>query len=148
MNNYSLLLYVRRSKVTDLKNKPASKSFEDLIGLEFTGVKGQDAIEKLLEEKQGHVKEAFYREEIGWIDIFWGDKTAGLCHIIAGRNKRGTNGRKFAIELGDVIKNGIEFAGKDVNRFNIAYKGKVAVIAFELRGVETTALLTAFLTKK
>jgi hypothetical protein len=43
---------------------------------------------------------------------------------------------------------GTAFPGKNPERLNVAYKGKVAVIAFELRGSETTALLTAFHTKK
>ena len=80
--------------------------------------------------------------------MFWGDETAGLCHIINERGKRGLSGLKFVDGLLDVIEKGMPFEGKDPERFNIAYRGRVAVIAFELRGNETTALLTAFLTKK
>ena len=122
--------------------------FDKLMGKEFTGVKGQSAIDKLLSEKQGHVKEAFYRDDVGGIDLFWGDDSAGLCHILKEREKRGISGKKFIEGLADVIEKGVAFSGKDSNRLNVAYKGKVAVIAFELRGTETTALLTAFHTKK
>ncbi|MCL2194502.1 MAG: hypothetical protein FWB76_00925 [Oscillospiraceae bacterium] len=119
-----------------------------LFGEEFTGIKGQAAVEKLLQEKQGHVKAAFYRADIGEIDLFWGDDKAGLKHIIQERNKRGTNGTKFIENLSDVVENGEAFPNKNPNRMNIAYRGKLAVVAFDVRGSEVTALLTAFLTKK
>ena len=122
--------------------------YDSLIGKEYTGVKGQAAIDKLISEKQGHVKEAFYRDDIGEIDLFWGDSSAGLCHIIEEREKRGISGIKFTDGLSDVIERGVAFDGRDPDRLNIAYRGKVAVIAFELRDTETTALLTAFHTKK
>ena len=35
---------------------------------------------------------------------------------------------------------------KHPDRMCIAYKGKIAIITFDLQGIETTALLTAFLT--
>ena len=124
------------------------ESFDDLMGKEYTGVKGQVAIGKLLEEKQGHVRGAFYREDIGEIDLFWGDESAGLQHIIKRRSKSGISGQKFINELSNVIEKGTAFPGGGSNRLNIAYKGKIAIITFELRGVETTALLTAFHTKK
>ena len=131
--------------VLNLEDKKAE--FDKLMGVEYTGVKGQSAINKLLSEEQGHVKDAFYRDDVGFIDVFYGDKTAGLHHIVAERNKRGTSGQKFAGELGAVIEKGVAFAGKNDQRMNIVYKGKIAVVAFELRGTETSALLTAFYTK-
>jgi len=128
--------------MTELK----PKGFEDLMGVEYTGVKGQDAVDKLLQEKQGHVKDAFYQEDAGWIDIYWGDKDSGLCHIIKRRAKMGMSGIKFARGLADVLEKGASFPHKNPNRLNIVYKGKLAVITFELKGTETTALLTAFRT--
>jgi len=123
-------------------------AYDRLIGKEYTGVRGQAAIDKLISEKQGHVKEAFYRDDIGEIDLIWGDSTVGLCHIIKEREARGISGKKFTDGLSDVIEKGVAFPGKDPDRLNIAYKGKVAVITFDLRDTETTALLTAFHTKK
>ncbi|MCL1832611.1 MAG: hypothetical protein FWG45_06875 [Oscillospiraceae bacterium] len=123
-----------------LKSKPTS--FDDLIGVEYTGFKGLSAIDKLLEEKQGHVKEAFYRDDVGWIDIFWGDKTAGLCHVVSKRDK------KFARSVSAILENGVSFKNDSPNKLNIAYKGRLAVITFDLRGTETTALLTAYFTQK
>jgi len=128
-------------------NKSNSELFDALMGKEYTGVKGQAAVDKLTEEKQGHVKDAFYRDDIGEIVLFWGDDNAGLCHIIKNRSKSGISGKKFADALSKIIDNGKTFPGRSSNKLNIAYKGKVAVIAFELKGIETTALLTAFQTK-
>jgi hypothetical protein len=134
--------------MTELINKPASKSFEDLMGIEYLGVKGKAAIDKLLQERQGHIKEAFYHDDIGWIDVYWGDERSGLCHIIKRREEQGRNGVKFAREAADVLEKGTSFPHKNPNKFNIAYKGRLAVIAFELEKTETTALFNAFHTNK
>lgn len=61
------------------KNKEY-QTLKKLLGKEFTGVKGQKAVEKLLQEKQGHVKGAFTRQDIGDIDLVWGNEKQGLCH--------------------------------------------------------------------
>ena len=55
------------------------------------------AIEKILLEKQGQVAGAFYREELGDIDLVWGDSHFGLQHIL---ERRGAEiGEEKAIEL-------------------------------------------------
>ena len=124
-----------------------SQEVKALLGVEHKGFKGAAAIDKLLEEKNGHVKNAFYHPDVGEIDVFWGDKTAGLCHIIEGRNKQGLNGIKFVRGLDRLFANGKGFESRNPNRYNIAHKGDVAVITFDIRGHETTALLTSFRTK-
>ncbi len=68
------------------------KTREEFFGEEFAGVKGSDAIEKLLKEKRGHVKNAFTRPEIGGIDLVWGDENGGLLHTIMRRDKMLRNG--------------------------------------------------------
>jgi len=133
---------------SQIEIKNATRAFIELMGREFTDIKGRVAIDKLLEEKQGHVKDAFYREDIGGIDIYWGDERSGLCHILMERDKRKTSGKKFVRRLPDVIERGDTFPNVDFNRLNISYRGKVAIISFELYETETTALLTAFYTKK
>jgi hypothetical protein len=129
------------------KNNGSPKDFETLMGIEYIDIKGQEAVDKLLEEKQGHVKGAFYRDDIGEIDLFWGDETAGLCHIVKRRKEEDDNPVKFLKNINIVIENGEIFQNKrNPERMNIAYKGKMAIITFELLGIETTALLTAFYT--
>lgn len=67
--------------------KGRAKSRDELFGIEYKGYNGAAAIEKLLKEKQGHVKNAFVRPEIGGIDVVWGDKTGGLEHVMLRREK-------------------------------------------------------------
>jgi hypothetical protein len=120
-------------------------SFDNLMGKEFKGVKGQAAVDLLLKEKQGHVKAAFYRDDIGEIDLFWGDGRSGLSHIVKRRKEEGANPAVFLKNIANVIEKGQMFGNnKYPDRINLAYKGKVAIIAFDLRETETTALLTAF----
>lgn len=79
-------------KLQSEKKHVKNKTQAEFFGEEFTGVKGSDAIEKLLKEKRGHVKNAFTRPEIGGIDLVWGDDTGGLQHTIMRRDKMLRNG--------------------------------------------------------
>lgn len=88
------------------------KTREEFFGEEFAGVKGSDAIEKLLKEKRGHVKNAFVRPEIGGIDLVWGDENGGLLHTIQKRDKllaKGTghiSGLDMARKIPEIIEKG------------------------------------------
>lgn len=108
----------------DLKDIPSprgkNKSESDFFGEEFKGVKGAAAIEKLLQEKRGHVKNAFERPEVGGIDLVWGDKHGGLLHTIQKRDRlyesgKGTiRGLDMVKKIPEIIENG-EF---DIDEFN------------------------------
>jgi hypothetical protein len=117
----------------------------ELLGKEHTGVKGQAAIDALLKEKGGHVKDAFHREGIGGIDLMWGDNSFGLQHIIKRRTEEGQNPKKLLSELGKVMENGTVFEGKS-GGWEIHHGGKIAVIAPELHGNKMSYVLTAFTT--
>jgi len=128
-----------------VKTNNAHKSFEELMGREYEGVRGQAAVELLVQEKQGRVKDAFYRDDIGGIDLFWGDDFAGLCHIIKNRKARGEDPKKILALLTRIVEKGTLVENQKYrDRINVAYDNKVAVISFELRKTETTAILTAF----
>ena len=94
------------------KVKPQPKSKEEFFGVEYTGVKGRAAIDKILKEKQGHVKAAFHRKEIGDIDLAWGDENGGLMHVIKRRDEmlssgKGTiSGLEIVKKIPDIIENG------------------------------------------
>ena len=64
---------------------------------------GEFAIAKLLNEKQGQVSGAFYRKELGDIDLVWGDSNFGLKHIL---DKHGSEFKDIAKELDEIIQNG------------------------------------------
>lgn len=122
-------------------NQP--KPLKEFLGKEYTGVKGRAAVEKLLQEKQGHVKAAFTREDIGDIDLVWGNKNIGLLHIIRRREKQHIDIDKFLSVLPDVIEKGNLTPGKRA-RLEINYNGKTAVILPEYDGEKIKLVLTAF----
>lgn len=117
-----------------------------LLGAEYKGVKGQDAVNKLLREKQGHVKGAFYREDIGDIDLIWGDDTCGLQHIIKRREEQGINAREFVKDLAEVVEKGAYRKQNKRGNYELLYNGKMAIVSPELQGNKMTFLVTAFKT--
>ncbi len=129
------------------KENNTPKDITELMGEEIKGVKGQEAINTLLEKKSGHVKGAFERKDTGAIDLIWGDETCGLKHIIQQREKQGINSKNFLSDLGEVINNG-KLSKNDRGRFEILYNGRIAIISPELRGNKVTFLLTAYKTRK
>ncbi|WP_229766469.1 DUF3519 domain-containing protein, partial [Helicobacter pylori] len=53
-------------------------------------LKPKEALEKLLQEKNGQVAGAAYRDDLGGIDFVWGNKDYGLEHILQKREKQYT----------------------------------------------------------
>ncbi|MCQ2900327.1 DUF3519 domain-containing protein [Helicobacter pylori] len=51
-------------------------------------LKPKEALEKLLQEKNGQVAGAAYREDLGGIDFVWGNKDYGLEHILKRREEQ------------------------------------------------------------
>lgn len=108
---------------TPKKTKPAPKSKEEFFGVEYKNVKGKEAIDKLLKEKQGHVKEAFYRKEVGFIDLVWGDDSGGILHVIKRRDKMKMMGKgnitglEMVNKIPEIIENG-DFLIDNLGRIN------------------------------
>ena len=104
------------------------KSKDDFFGVEYTGVKGRDAVDLLLKERQGHVKNAFYRKEIGDIDLPWGDEYAGLAHVIKRRDemkmmgKGNITGLEMVKKIPDIIGNGA-FVIDEHDRLSFQFDG-------------------------
>ena len=92
--------------------KQAPKTKTEFFGMRYTGVKGIDAVNLLLKERQGHVKGAFYRKEIGDIDLVWGDENGGLAHVIKRRDeikgqRKGTiSGIEMAKKIPEIVASG------------------------------------------
>ncbi|EKG8178644.1 DUF3519 domain-containing protein [Campylobacter upsaliensis] len=86
-----------------------SSSLKEDFGVNFEGFKGKEAVLKLLSERKGQVKGAFYREELGEIDLVWGEvkgsgkeaKGYGLSKII---EKHGEDFKEFGEGLEGVSK--------------------------------------------
>lgn len=121
----------------------SGKKISDFLGKEFTGVKGQAAVDKLMQEKQGHVKGAFTRKDIGDIDLVWGDENMGLAHILKRRKEMGQNLGKLLNSLGDIVEKG-QLKESSSGRFMIEYKGKKAVVEPRLYNEKVNFVLTAY----
>ncbi len=125
----------------------AKEELNQFLGEEFKDVKGKAAIDKIIQEKRGHVKGAFHREDIGYIDLVWGDDYAGLKHIIRQREKQGIDINDFLSDLTDTIENGDFIKKNDKGNYEFLYNGKMAIVAPEYHGNKLTFLLTAYKTR-
>lgn len=114
------------------------------------GVTGQAAIKQMMIQKKGTIKNAFYRKDIGHIDLIWGDGSKGLSHILKRRGKdEKQNIDDFISDLADVIQNGKK--SDELNkegRWEIALNGKIAIIEPKETNGERTFLLSAFKSRK
>lgn len=125
-----------------------NKSFEEFYGEEFVGYKGKAAVEKILTEKRGFVKDAFVRSEVGGIDLVWGDSKGGVEHVIKRRDKMfnngtGTNtGLEMVKKIPDIIENG-EFSIGYNDRPNFTYDGFVVVVKPTYDGKKLNWVLSA-----
>ena len=137
---------VNRDELGRFTNKSggSSKPLKDFLGIEYKGVKGQAAVEKLLKEKQGHVKAAFTREDIGDIDLVWGDEEKGLAHLIKRRTEDGNYLPEEVLNnLAEVIEKGRLNKNK-AGRYQIWHKGFVAIIAPDYNGEDMRWVITGF----
>lgn len=113
-------------------------------GKEYTGVKGKAAIDLLLKEKQGFVKDAFTRDDIGGISLVWGDENMGLAHIIKRRKEKNQDLEKVLNSLEKVVSNGKLSFNQSTNRFEISTDKIKAIVSPSYRNEKIQFLLTAF----
>lgn len=101
-------------------------------------------------QKKGTIKNAFYRKDIGHIDLIWSDGSKGLSHILKRRGKdEKQNIDDFISDLADVIQNGKK--SDELNkegRWEIALNGEIAIIEPKEINGERTFLLSAFKSRK
>lgn len=131
----------------DRKMPKKPEGISGLWGKEHFGVKGDDAIRLLLKEKNGHVKAAFHRNDIGDIDLIWGDETRGLAHIIKRRHEQRLDVARFLSALPDVIETGTASLNTKTGNIEIYKDRTVAVIAPRRDGSKIQFLLTSFRTR-
>ncbi|RKV58382.1 hypothetical protein DD776_06140, partial [Helicobacter pylori] len=91
-------------------------------------LKPKEALEKLLQEKNGQVAGAAYREDLGGIDFVWGNKDYGLEHILKRREEQAiskglneTEAKEYAL---NVVKTIPEVIDKGVK---VEQNGRVAI---------------------
>lgn len=136
------------NKVEVKSTKPKAKSKEEFFGKEHKGVKGMAAVEKLLQEQNGHVKAAFYRKEVGDIDLPWGDDGGGLAHVIKRRDEYKVKGKgaiaglEMAKKIPDIVEKG-EFDIDALGRPGFIYDGCRVAIRPNYDGENLTWLVSA-----
>lgn len=121
----------------DIQN--INKSFEkNLTGLE--------AVRQMLLQKKSIIKNAFYRKDIGHIDLIWGDGNKGLSHIIKRRGKDEKQDiENFMFDMVDVIINGERSETlNNRGRWEIRLNRKIAIIEPKETNGKRTFLLTAY----
>ena len=123
-------------------NKESEDDAQKILGEEFKGYKGKDAIDKLLKEQKGYIKDAFKREDIGGITLLWGDDKMGLCHIIKRRQETGQNLNGLLTSLTETIEKGD--LSQDRSDIIIRYKGKRVIIKLNVFNKKLTFLMTAY----
>ena len=126
-------------------NDNASKDHvkeEDKDYPEYRG-KGQEAVEFLAKKKNGQVRGAFNRKEIGDIDIIWGKvfdpikhTGYGLAHII---DKHGDDYKR----IGEVIEKGEISQGED-NKILIKFDNFLVVIVKDYKKKNKNWILTGY----
>ncbi|WRG68773.1 DUF3519 domain-containing protein [Helicobacter pylori] len=94
-------------------------------------LKPKEALEKLLQEKNGQVAGAAYREDLGGVDFVWGNKDYGLEHILRRREDqaiaKGLNqaeAKEYALNVVKSIPEIIEKGVKVDNNGRIAIEHK------------------------
>ncbi|MGL2402503.1 DUF3519 domain-containing protein [Helicobacter pylori] len=94
-------------------------------------LKPKEALEKLLQEKNGQVAGAAYREDLGGIDFVWGNKDYGLKHILKRREEQALNNglnkaeaKEYALNVVKSIPEIIEKGVKVDNNGRIAIEYK------------------------
>ena len=114
--------------------------------------KSKDAIKHLKKTKNGECTNAFYREDVGYIDLVWGEHNSntnngyGLSHII---EKHGNEIKQLGFEVDDFIPLAVEYGLFDKKRSSekkIILSNKMfrVVIAQKWNGKNKTFLLTTF----
>lgn len=120
---------------------------------DFTEFRGnpEGAIEKLLQEKNGYVSGAVYKEGIGDIDFIYGQPGKngyGLAHIIERRNQQGINGEEFVREIPELIKSGNVYTQLNyLGRKYIVSGDKEAAVRLDWNGENRNWLVTAYMKK-
>ncbi|HEF3525855.1 TPA: DEAD/DEAH box helicase family protein [Campylobacter upsaliensis] len=155
-NHLSFEKLVREKKLFDevirQENKPSVKPLDE-FGVNFEGFKGKEAVEKLLSEKRGQVKGAFYKEGLGEIDLVWGDSKKGLSHIL---ERRKEDFIKQGLDENEALERALEFVKKipqiieqgevkvGVNRAFVDTKDDRALIALDYKGKDKKWVITAY----
>ncbi|MCM1513238.1 MAG: hypothetical protein NC112_09065 [Oxalobacter formigenes] len=139
-----------RDKDGKFAKSGSGKGVEDISSLltpEIKGVKGKAAIDAITKAGKGYVRGAFHREDIGDIDLFWGDDNIGLKHILRRRKEQNIELEPFLGSLTDTIEKGKLQVNNEGN-FEIWHNGNTAVVYPSFKGNKLTFVCTAYKQRK
>ena len=111
---------------------------------QFKG-KAKEAFNFLISRKSGDLTGVFHRNEIGDIDLVWGDKNGGLAHII----EKHINDKDFKTQeemigvIDDTINNG-EIVKSDQYHHEIVKDGYIVSLRKDYDGVKKNWVVTSF----
>ncbi|MBR1648489.1 MAG: hypothetical protein IJ689_02705 [Alphaproteobacteria bacterium] len=138
-----------RGRWTTGKNNQMRYYVDDVFGRAYSKYshRPEEAIKKLMEEKQGFVPAAIYREEIGDIDFVYGDPDIdtgyGLAHIA---NK---HGKDVLALVPNIIRTGnIDDRHRKFGRLYIISGQYKSIIRLDWNNEERNWLASAFLEEK
>lgn len=132
------------STLKEVAKKRNAEETAALFGEEFKGYKGQAAIDKLMKEKHGHIKAAFHRDDIGDIDLLWGNDYVGLQHILIRREEQGIDVASFVNCISEAIEKGGIYNITPRGDFVILHGGVKVLVAAGYHGIKRTYVLTAY----
>ena len=126
-----------------------NKTYQEMCGTAYKQYSGKphEAINHLLDVKNGYVPAAAYKEGIGDIDFLWGEpygentKGYGFAHIIEEREIQGFDGTALIKRLPEIIEKG-EVGEGDKGRKIITYNDSILI--FE-KNDNSNWLLTEYL---
>nr|WP_228921235.1 DUF3519 domain-containing protein [Helicobacter pylori] len=125
--NLSPLEQANAEKLAKLESE-ALESEQEFLKAKEQELKRKEALEKLLQEKNGQVAGAAYREDLGGIDLVWGNKDYGLEHILKRREEqaisKGLNEAEAKEYALNVVKSIPEIIEKGVKVDN---NGRIAI---------------------
>lgn len=114
---------------------------------EYSG-KPREAIEHLLNTKNGYVPAAITKEGIGDIDFVYGktgDGGFGLAHIIERRNEDGVDGEAFVKRIPEIIQKGeVKIKPDHKGRKYITTSDKEVSIRLDYNGEERNWIVSAY----
>lgn len=124
------------------ESRPTPSRAEQLYGDEIKGVKGQKAVNALFRARSGHVKDAVYCGALrSGIDLIWGNRSVGLCHIWVRHQREGIDGLIETLQKGELAMQWLNARskraqkGKDVPQRILIRKGDHVVILSNLSTV-------------
>lgn len=123
-------LQASKKSTKQFRREHVSKSIKDFYGEELKGrgLTGREAVSKLVQERRGHIKAAFHREDIGDIDLVWGDPIAGLCHVFYRRIQKKQDVQKVINNISNTIANGKRNPSREDDRSYVIEHGTVRVM--------------------